>query len=91
MATKTDATPARADEIRRYVLTEIIEPTRRAGQRTVRVRAGDVHDAMGLVNRVPAVCGALDTEKFQDLAGVTLVERTGPSQGHTVEWVFRLD
>jgi hypothetical protein len=82
--------PRRAEAIRRYVLAEIIEPARHTGQRSVQVSAGDVHDAMGLRNRVPAVCGPLDADKFQDLAGVTLVERTGPPQGRTAEWVFRL-
>jgi hypothetical protein len=90
MTTEDDATPVLADEIRRYVIAEIIEPERRAGHHTARVRAGDVHDAMGLRNRFPAVCSALDAGKFLDLAGVTLVDRSGPQQGSTVEWVFRL-
>ena len=44
---------AQADEIRQYVVDNYIEPARRAGKRMVSVRAGDVHNSMGLDNRFP--------------------------------------
>jgi hypothetical protein len=70
-----------ADLIRDYVMYAIIVPARNAGQSQVTVRAGDVHEAMHLENRMPAVCGALDAEKFLDLAQVYLIARSGPRQG----------
>ncbi len=79
------------DQIREYVHDEIIAPARRQGLASVQVRAGDVHAALGLENRMPAVCGALDAEKFLEYAGVRLEERRGPAQGSSVEWKFILE
>ena len=79
-----------ADQIRQYVVDEIVAPARQAGRTEVRVRAGDVHQAMGLSNRMPAVCSALSAEKFYDQANVVLKERSGPHQGANAVWVFSL-
>lgn len=79
-----------ADDIRDYVIQEWIEPARKAGFRQAIVRAGDVHEAMGLQNRMPAVCAALDAAEFGERAGVTLITRSGPRQGADAEWVFAL-
>ena len=79
-----------ADDIRDYVIQEWVEPARKAGLRQVVVRAGDVHAAMGLAHRLPAVCAALDAADFYDRAGVTLVTRSGPRQGSNAEWVLAL-
>lgn len=79
-----------ADRIRKYVLDTVITPARQQGRAYVVVRSGDIHKQMGLKDRMPAVCGALDAEKFLDYANVRLVERSGPYQGATVEWVFEI-
>ncbi len=78
-----------ADEIREYVLVAIIKPARRRGDKTVTFDALDVHKGMGFrVNRMPAVCEAVDTDLFLAGAGVTLVSRTGPAQSTTTRWTF---
>jgi hypothetical protein len=46
---------------------------------------------MGLKNRLPAVCGALDAAVFPKLAGVTLISREGPKQGANVFWIFDIE
>ena len=79
-----------ADQIRAYVNKEIIVPARQRGITIVHVKAGNVHAALGLKNRMPAVCGALDAAKFQDFAQVTVINRLGPLQGANAEWVFGL-
>ena len=79
-----------ADRIRAHVVTELIEPARAAGRTTVTVRAGDVHAALDLENRMPAVCGALDAHKFYAESGATLARRSGTKFGATAEWVFAL-
>lgn len=79
-----------ADQIRKYVLNSIIEPARRAGNETVTVRAGDVHSAMGLKNRLPAVCAALGATKFVSYAQVRIVKQSGPINGSNTKWVFEL-
>ena len=82
---------AHTDEIRKYVVDQIIEPARQHGQTTVHIRAGDIHKALGLSNRMPLVCTAIGAQKFLDYARVTLIRRTGPQQGASVEWVFTLE
>jgi hypothetical protein len=79
-----------ADRIRHYVLKELIAPARTAEQRQITIRAGDVHQALGLENRMPAVCGALDTAIFRNEAGVRQLKRSGPRQGANAEWVLDL-
>ncbi len=79
-----------ADRIRQHALTRHVEPARRAGQDTVTITAGDASREMGLDNRVPAVCSALGSQKFQDCAGVQLLERRGPWQSTTTEFIFAI-
>ena len=79
-----------ADRIRKYVLENHIHPARRMGQQKVIIHAREVHTGMKLDNRYPAVCGALDADKFLGYADVMLVERSGPHQGTSAEWVFGL-
>lgn len=79
-----------ADEIREYVLVNYIEPARKRGESTVTVRAGDVHQAMGLKDRMPAVTGALGTIKFQSYANVRLICREGPHQGANLHLTYEV-
>ena len=79
-----------ADRIRQYVLEKKITPARQQDRLNVTIVAGEIHAEMGLENRIPAVCGALDAEKFLDYASIRLIERRGPRQGSKAEWVFAL-
>lgn len=79
-----------ADQIRQFVLKTYIRPARLRGQRTVKIRAGDVNDAMGLRSRQPAVAGALGAIKFQEFAKVRLLTREGPHQGANLVFTFEL-
>ena len=83
--------PSQADQIRQYVISELIEPARFARRGHVIIRSGDVHRALGLHNRMPAVCGAMDAAFFEEQAQVEVISRTGPHQSSTVEWVLRLN
>jgi len=79
-----------ADSIRAFVDGTYLAPIRqsRLGG-TILVRAGDVHKAMGLHNRMPAVCSALDAKKFSELYRVSVEDRSGPQQGANASWRFR--
>ena len=81
---------SQADRIREYANKAFIEPARNAGIADVAIEAGDVHKDLKLQNRMPAVCSALDAEKFQADYGVMLIHRSGPRQGSTVKWIFSL-
>ena len=79
-----------ADRIRQFVLATYIEPARAARLEQVAFVSGDIQKALKLTMRYAAVCGAIDAQKFQDENGIMLVKRTGPDQGATAEWTFRI-
>ena len=80
-----------ADAIRKFAYESYIEPARARGEKQITIRAGDVHQEMGLISRSSAVCSALGTNKFQDMYGVKLISREGPTSGFNVYFTFTLD
>lgn len=48
-----------ADKIRKYCNETRIIPARAKGEKTVKIRAGDIRNEMFLQNKMPAICGAL--------------------------------
>ena len=79
-----------ADEIREFALERYVGTARAAGHQEVVIRAGDLHNDMGLSNRAPAVCGALGTNLFLDMADVRLLAREGPGQGTNAIFRYRI-
>jgi 5-methylcytosine-specific restriction protein B len=79
-----------ADKIREFVFENYIKPAREKGDEKVSIKAGDIHDEMELDNKIPSVCGALDTKKFQKQYDIELEEREGPSCGFNVFYTFRV-
>ncbi|MBD3205980.1 hypothetical protein GF319_06515 [Candidatus Bathyarchaeota archaeon] len=53
-----------ADKIREFAYENYIKPVRENGDEKVSIKSGDIHDEMELDNKIPSVCGALDTKKF---------------------------
>jgi 5-methylcytosine-specific restriction enzyme B len=80
-----------ADKIRYHVNENYIEPARKSHNTEVIVKALDVHNDMNLTNRMPAVCGAIDMAFFEREYNVQLISRSGPKQGSTVSWKFKID
>ena len=76
------------DAIRSYFVTEYLIPARRNGKKRFSVRAGDVHGALRLHNRVPAVCQALRSEKLLAENGLRIIEKTGPPSGLSTTVVY---
>ena len=79
-----------ADRIRFFAAEHFVEPARRDGHQTVAVRAGDIGDRMGLQSNIPNVCNALGGCKFEQLAAVTLAERSGPGVGPNTEFTYSI-
>ena len=77
-----------ADRIRSYAFENYIRPAREAGHRQVTIRAGDVHEGMGLSGRMPAVCGALGTQAFEREYHVRRLRMEGPTQGASTTFTF---
>jgi hypothetical protein len=80
----------RSEEVRKHVVEQYIAPARRKGEGTVQVRAGNVHNELHWTGRVPSVCQALDSQKFEHEAGVELVDRSRPGPSTTVVFTYRL-
>jgi len=79
-----------ADQIREFVRIHYVDRARAARASEVEVHAGAVHREMSMVNRMPAICSALDAARFRDECGLTLVHRRGPRQSSSVIWRFTL-
>lgn len=70
-----------SENVREYVEKRYIDDSRKKGVKRFTVNAGEVHRGLGLQNRVPLVCAALQSQKFLDRHGLRLVEKTGPASG----------
>ncbi len=79
-----------ADEIRKYAKSVFITPARQRGDKSVSFSASDIHAGLGYKARFPAVCSAIDAKKFSEFARVDLVKRSGPKQGATAKWTFKM-
>jgi hypothetical protein len=79
-----------ADNIRSFTYENFIEPSKGEGSETIIVRAGDVHEKMGLKGKIPSVCGALGTSKFLKQYNLILEMREGPSCGANVYFTYRI-
>ena len=67
------------DEIRAWIIDGIFTPLRGKGLVEIRLRAGDLHNAMGLDARMPTVCNAM-RDVHSHTRGVTLIrEELGPN------------
>lgn len=79
-----------AGRIRQYALKHFVEPARERGAASVTIRAGDLHNALGLSNAHANVCQALRGRLFRNLAGVGEPTVTGPENSSTTTFVFNL-
>lgn len=79
-----------ADDIRKFCVEHFVQPARARGEHAVTLRAGDVHNAMGLAQRLPAVCAALGSDTFERLARVRRLAIDGPLNGASTLFVFKL-
>jgi len=77
-----------SDQIRKYAREKYVEPAIARGEREIRVRAGDVHKALTLKNRVPAVCQALESKLFLKENNLILEAKEGPPSGLSTSVVF---
>jgi len=82
-----DETPKVANVIRETA-TKYIGEARRSGQSEVSIRAGDLVKELGLQDRVPAVCSALGSQKFQRENRVHLERKEGPRSGQSTTTLF---
>ena len=77
-----------SDTVRHHVCERFIKPAMQRGERTVTVKVGVVHKALGLHNRVPLVCAALKSKKFLEEQGLRILSATGPPSGQSTTVTF---
>lgn len=80
-----------SDRISQHILDTHFVPVWRARREALEVRAGNIHKEIGLVDRMPAICSVLGSQRFQRLTRSRLVERRGPHNGANAVFVFRLN
>jgi len=85
------------DRVRRKAVTEYIEPARKSGATRVRIHSGTFNKSLVAnhilpANRLPLVCNALSSRKFQSENHLTLEKVEGPPSGRssTVVYTYRL-
>ncbi len=78
------------DAVRKHVKQRYINPARMKKNGRVTFTAEDIEKAMGLGNKYPLICSALDTQKFLEFARVELIRREGAAQGSTAKWTFKV-
>jgi len=79
-----------ADKIRDFVYKEYIEPARKKGLEKITIRAGDVHDKMGLKNRIPAVIEALGSRLFENKYGIKRIAINGSINSANANFTFEI-
>lgn len=79
-----------ADRIRQYALDNYIAPARGRGDLLVSIKAGDLHNALGLTAAHANVCQALRGSKFQQLAQVGVPSFAGPDNSSTTTFTYAL-
>ena len=81
---------ALADRIREFADEHYVRPARGRGERQFTIRAGDLHDDMGLQARLPAVSAALGANKFEDEYAVRRLSVEGPLNGANCWLMFEI-
>ena len=79
-----------SESIRDFVYERYIKPAYEKGLKRITLRAGDVHDEMGLKGKIPSVCGALGTKKFLKQYNLRLLKREGPSCSADVYFTYEI-
>ena len=70
-----------ADAIRSYGREKYVLPARARKEKRFSIRAGDVVRDLKLIDRIPAVCSALQTREFLKENNLRIVEKSGPPSG----------
>ena len=77
-----------SDLIREHVCAVYLKDALRNEEKTFAVNVGAVHKALGLHNRVPQVCSALESRKLLQENRLRIVSKTGPPSGQSTTVTF---
>lgn len=81
-----------SETVLQFVRANYVHPARERGNRIVEVKAGDIHNGLRWSRRVPLVCSALSSQKFQNAVGVKLIEtKDAPPSGLSTRTIYRYE
>ena len=78
---------SKADKIRLYGRRYVMS-ARSRGDRTFSIQVGEIVRALGLIDRVPAVCSALRTTKFLKENRLRMVATIAPKSGQSTTVIY---
>jgi len=80
-----------SDRVRDHVKRIYIDPAKKAGKKTLSIRAGDIHKELGFSRRIPVVCSALRSRKLSKNCDIELTYIGGPNNSTTTTFTYRLN
>jgi len=79
-----------SDRVRDHVKRKYIDPAKKAGKKSLSLRAGDIHKELGFTRRIPVVCSALRSRKLQKNCEIQLTYVGGPNNSTTTTFAYKL-
>ncbi len=79
-----------SEDVRNYCNNKYVDPARKTGNNTIKIRCGDVHTALNYRNRYPLVCSALGSYIFEEISKVRRISIAGPLNGSNTEFTFEI-
>ena len=79
-----------SERVREHVKRKYVDPAKKAGKKRLSIRAGDIHRELGFLRRIPVVCSALRSRKFQKNCNIELAYIDGHNNTTTAKFTYRL-
>ena len=79
-----------SNDVRQYCIEHYIKPARDNNINEITIRAGDVHTELDFTDKMPSVCSALGSLKFEKEANVERLNITGPINGANTLFHYRI-
>lgn len=79
-----------SDRVRDHVKRKYVDPAKKAGKKSLSIRAGDIHRELGFLRRIPVVCSALRSRKLQKNCDIELAYVDGTNNTTTATFTYRL-
>jgi hypothetical protein len=79
-----------SDRVRDYVKRKYVDPAKKDDEKSLSIRAGDIHKELGFSRRIPVVCSALRSRKFQKNCDIELSYIDGHNNTTSTTFTYRL-
>jgi hypothetical protein len=79
-----------SERVREYVKHKYVDPAKKAGKKSLSIRAGDIHRELGFLRRIPVVCSALRSRKLQKNCDIELAYVDGINNTTAATFTYRL-